>query len=88
MEQFAVELLKLTHPEELHTLLVQGPNGNYLETLQYSVDLERKNVSNSRVLLLIISESFLCSRTAYIAAQKYEKTASAAKVNRKIRICR
>ncbi len=45
MEQFAVELLKLTHPEELNTLLVQGPSGKYLETLQYSVDLERKNVS-------------------------------------------
>ena len=45
VEQFALDLLDLTHPEELETLLVKGPSGKELETVTHAVELERKNVS-------------------------------------------
>ena len=44
VEQFALDLLDLTHPEELETLLVKGPSGQELETVTHAVELERKNV--------------------------------------------
>ncbi|XP_075265841.1 transient receptor potential-gamma protein-like isoform X2 [Convolutriloba macropyga] len=66
VEQFALDLLDLTHPEELETLLVKGPSGKELETVTHAVELERKNFVASANFQVVLSPKWYGKSGPYL----------------------